>query len=161
MARSLHVYPKPVLVGSQWDYVLFVQEYDPTTGEHIGTRSKFRHAVPAGVTAEMPLRLLKLSYDVTTADTDTDADVDDAHFVDTASGGPTNGETLFESWSGLAESIIGGLSPGYTVRDFWAEWTTQNTARVRTAARRILVNGRGWTVTNVHQHEGDGSVTEE
>ena len=164
MSRSLHVYPKPTLVGSSWDYVLFVREFDPATGERIGARSKFRHTIPValpGLTAEIPLRLLKLTFDLTVADTDTDADVDDAHLIDTASGGPTNGETMWETWQTLAESIIDGLSPGYTVRDFWAQWSAQNTARVRTAARRILINGRGWSVSDVHQHEGDGTVTEE
>ena len=155
MARLLHVYPKAVIDGSFWS--LHVKVYDQTT--HVNSR--FVHVIPAGVTAELPMRLLKLSYDLTVADTDTDQDVDDAHFVDTASGGPTNGDTLWETWQALAESRIAGLTTGYTQADFFAAWTQQNTARVRTAARRILINGRGWTVSSVHQHEGDGTVTDE
>jgi hypothetical protein len=128
LARNLAIYPKATLVGDQWRFVVNVW------GD--GPRSKFEHIETAGVTAEVPLTLLKLAYDLTVGDTDTNADVDDAHYVDTASGGPTNGETLWESWRELAESIIN-------------------------AARRILVNGRGWTVGSVHQHEGDNTVTEE
>lgn len=153
MARNLSVYPKATLIGDQWQFVVNV--WDATS------RSKFVHSETAGVTADVPLTLLKLAYDLTVADTDLDSDVDDAHWVDTAAGGPTNGETLWESWRSLAETKIAGLSPGYTLADFRAAWTQQNTARVRTAARRILINGRGWTVGSVHQHEGDGTVTEE
>jgi hypothetical protein len=153
VARNLHVYPKATITGTQWDFVVNVW------GD--GPRTKHRHTIPAAVTAETPLVLLKLAFDLTVADTDTNQDVDDAMWLDTAAGGPTNGETLWESWQDLAESIISGLTSGYTLGDFRAGWTQQNTARIRTAARRILINGRGWTVTDVHQHEGDGTVTEE
>lgn len=157
MARELHVYPKAVIEGSTWTYV--VKVYDHA----IRQNSQFVHTAVAGVTAEVPLSLLKVSFDLVVADTDTDQDVDDALWLDTASGGPTNGETLWETWQQLADPKISGLTTGYTVQDFWAEWTQQNTARVRNAARRILINGRGWTIPggSVHQHEGDGTTTDE
>lgn len=155
MARNLHVYPKAVIVGSSWSFHVKVFDQDTRIS------SRFVHTIPAAVTAEIPMRLLKLSYDLTVADGDTDQDVDDAHFVDVALGGPTGGETLWETWQTLADGKIAGLSPGYSQADFFVAWTQQNTARVRTGARRILVNGRGWSVSSVHQHEGDGTVTEE
>ena len=155
MARQLHVYPKALIEASTWTYLIKV--YEPATR----VNSRFEHTVPAGVTADVPLVLLKLSYDLTVGDTDTDQDVDTAHFVDTASGGPTNGQTLWESWQTLAESNLAGLTAPYTQADYWAEWSKKNTQRVRQAGNRILVNGRGWTVQNVHQHEGDGTNTDE
>lgn len=159
MPRNLHVYPKAGITGSDWWFLVKVYDQDTRVS------SRFKHTIPAGVTAEIPLTLLKLSYDMVVEDPPnpdpTDQDVDDAHFVDTAAGGPTNGETLWETWQGEAEAIIAGLTTGYTHADFFAAWTQQDTARIRTAARRILINGRGWTVSSVHQHEGDGTVTEE
>jgi hypothetical protein len=100
VARSLHVYPKAVLVGSSWSFIVKVFDQDTRTS------SRFTHEVAAGVTAEIPMRLLKLSYDLTVGDADIDQDVDDAHFVDTAAGGPTNGETLWETWQTLAEIFL-------------------------------------------------------
>jgi hypothetical protein len=157
VARNLHVYPKAVIDGSTWTYLVKVFDQDTRTN------TRFEHVVPAAVTAEVPLRLLKVSWDMTVADSDSDADVDDALFVDTASGGPTNGETLWETWQGLADPKIAGLTSPYTAADFFAEWSQQDTARIRNAARRILINGRGWTVVSgtVHQHEGDHSNTDE
>ena len=155
MARELHVYPKAIIEGSTWTYI--VKIYEAATR----TNSRFEHTATAGVTAEVPMRLLKVAFDLTVADTDTDQDVDDAMWLDTASGGPTNGETLWETWQALADPKIAGLTTGYTQADFWTTWTQQNTARVRNAARRILVNGRGWTIPWVHQHEGDGTNTDE
>jgi hypothetical protein len=153
MARSLHVYPKAELAGSDWFYVCKVFDRDTRQG------SRFEHTIPAGVTITGRLGLLKICFDLTAGDSDTDQDVDDSLFVDVASGGPTNGETLWESWQTLAESKV--TSPDITQSVFWLLWSPQNTARIRTAARRILINGRGWTVTGAHQHEGDGTVTEE
>lgn len=155
MARTLQVYPKAFIEGSLWTYTVKVA--DTVTG----VQSRFTHTDPAGVTAESLLRLLKLVFTLVVPDTVTDQDVDDALWLDVASGGPTNGETLWETWKGLAEPKITGLGAGFTLVEFRASWTTQNTSRVRTGARRILVNGRGWTVSSVYQHEGDGSITRE
>ncbi len=156
MARVLHVYPKASIDAATWTYLVKVSE------EATSSYSRFTHEVAAGVTAEVPMRLLKISFDLEVSDTDTDQDVDDALWLDTASGGPTNGETLWETWQGLAEAKIAGLATGYSQDDFWAEWSKQNTARVRNAARRILINGRSWTIPggSVHQHEGDGTNTD-
>ncbi len=152
MAHNLNAYPKAVLTGSTWKYVLGVG------------RTDFDHLIPAGVTAEVPLVLLKLSFDLTVEDSDLDSDVDDALFLDDIK--PGNGEeTVWGNWQKRAEGIITGLDPGYTVDDFWAAWTMGDTQAVRNDAQRALVAGpggigRGWTITFVHQHEGDGTVTE-
>ncbi len=58
MARTLHVYPKAVLEGSSWTFL--VKVYEPLTKANW----RFVHTVPAGVTAETPLTLLKLVFDV-------------------------------------------------------------------------------------------------
>jgi hypothetical protein len=160
MARTLHVYPKAVLKDSEW--LLIVKVYEPTTR----VRSRFEHVVAAGVTAEIPLRLLKLSFDLIVADTDTDQDVDDALFIDDIRPGPQT-ETVWGNWQTTAEGIITGLDPGYTVADFWAGWSMGDTQAVRNDAQRALVEGpggigRGWEIVagSVHQHEGDGTVTD-
>ena len=152
MARSLSVYPKATLDGSTWRLVVKVDG------------DRFNHVIPAGVTAETPLTLLKVVFDLTVEDTDTNADVDDALFVDDIKPGPSTA-TVFGNWQAIAEGIIAGLDPGYTVEDFWSAWTTGDTQSVRNDANRALVSGpggigRGWTITFVHQHEGDGTVTE-
>jgi hypothetical protein len=154
MARTLNIYPKALIEGSVWTYI--VKTYEPSTR----VNSRFVHTVPAGVTADIPLSLLKLSYDLVVGDADTDGDVDTAHFVDTAASGPTNGETLWETWQTLAETVLAGLSAPYTQADYYAEWSKQDTQQVRQAGNRILVNGRGWTIPFVHQHEGDGTTTD-
>ena len=152
MARSLSVYPKAILEGSTWTLIVKVDG------------SRFEHVVPAGVTAETPLQLLKVVFDLTVDDTDLDSDVDDALFVDDIKPGPGI-ETVWGNWQEVAEGIISGLSPGYTVDDFWAAWTMGDTQGVRNDANRALVScpggiGRGWTITGFHQHEGDRTVTE-
>ncbi len=152
MARSLSVYPKAILEGSTWTLIVKVDG------------SRFEHVVPAGVTAETPLQLLKVVFDLTVEDTDTDQDVDDALFVDDIQPGPSTA-TVWGNWQEVAEGIISGLSPGYTVDDFWAAWTMGDTQAVRNDANRALVSGpggigRGWTITGFHQHEGDRTVTE-
>lgn len=156
MARTLHVYPKAIIEGSTWTFVLKVHEVG------VAPQSKFVHSVAAGVTAEIPLRLLKLGFDLVVADTDTDQDVDDALFVDDIRPGPQT-ETVWGNWQNIAEGIISGLATGYGVTDFWAAWRRQDTSSVRSDARRALVTQRGWTVVSgsVHQHEGDGAVTNE
>jgi hypothetical protein len=152
VARSLSIYPKASLDGSTWKLVVKVGD------------SRFEHLVPAGITAETPLQLLKVVFDLIVEDSDTDSDVDDALFVDDIKSGP-GVETVWGNWQTRAEGIITGLDPGYTVDDFWAAWTMGDTQAVRNDANRALVSGpggigRGWTITSVHQHEGDGTVTE-
>ncbi len=148
MARTLQVYPKAVLTGSEWQFT-----------DKVGD-SRFRHTIAAGVTAETPLLLLKLVFDLVVEDTDTDQDVDDSLFVDDIRPGPQT-ETVWGNWQELAESIISGLAPDYTADDFQAAWRPQDTNAVRQDARRALVTQRGWTVVSVHQHEGDGTVLDE
>ena len=148
MARTLQVYPKAVLTGSEWQFT-----------DKVGD-SRFTHTIAAGVTAETPLVLLKLVFVLVVEDTDTDQDVDDSLFVDDIRPGPQT-ETVWGNWQDLAESIISGLATGYTADDFWAAWTIADTNAVRQDARRALVTQRGWTVDSVHQHEGDGTVLDE
>ena len=152
MARNLEVYPKAFLEGSTWRLMVKVGD------------SRFEHLVPAGVTADPSVQLLKVVFFVTVEDTDTDQDVDDALFVDDIQPGPSVA-TVWGNWLVIAEGIITGLDPGYTAEDFWAAWTMGNTQAVRNDANRALVSGpggigRGWTITSFHQHEGDGTVTE-
>ncbi len=152
VARSLDVYPKATLDGSTW---LLVVKVDG---------SRFEHLVPAGVAAETPLQLLKVVFELTVEDSDTGQDVDDALFLDDIQPGPSTA-TVWGNWQLIAEGIITGLDPGYTVDDFWAAWTMGDTQAVRNDANRALVSGpggigRGWTITSVHQHEGDGTVLE-
>jgi hypothetical protein len=154
MARNLHVYPKAVLDGSSWTFIVKVFDQDTRAN------SRFEHIVAAGVTAEVPLRLLKLSFDLIVGDADADQAVDDALFLDDIRPGPQV-ETVWGNWQEEAEGIISGLAPGYSAADFWAEWSKQQTAAIRTDARRALVTQRGWSVPWVHQHEGDGTVTTE
>jgi hypothetical protein len=156
MARNLHVYPKAIIVADTWTFIVKVYEH--------ATRvtSRFTHIVPAAVTAEVPLTLLKVSWDMTVDDSVTDQDVDDALFLDDIQPGPQTA-TVWSEWQELAEGIISGLTTGYTVGDFFAEWSAQNTNSVRQDARRALVTQRGWVVDvgSVHQHEGDGTTTDE
>jgi len=148
MSRNLSVYPKAFLEGSTWHLVVKVDD------------SRFDHVIPAGVTADLSLQLLKVVFDLTVEDFDTDQDVDDALFIDDIKPGPTT-ETVWGNWQAIAEGIITGLSPGYTVEDFQAAWSRGNTEAVRNDVHRALVSGpggigRGWTITGFHQHEGTG-----
>ena len=148
MVRSLQVYPKAFLKGSTWHLSVRVGDSD------------FKHVVAAGVIADTPLLLLKLVFDLTVEDSDLDVFVDDALFKDDIHPSPGQTETVWGNWQEIAEGIISGLSPGYTVEDFWQAWTKSNTQVVRQDASRALASpsGRGWTITSVHQHEGDGTV---
>lgn len=155
MARNLQIYPTARIEAATWSYYLDVTDSATRVTSH------FEHVVAAGVTAERPLHLLKVVFDLVVDDTDTDQDVDDALFVDDIRPGPQV-ETVWGNWQNLAENIISGLTGGYTERDFWAGWRPQDTSAMRSDARRALVTQRGWTVTFVHQHEGDRmTVTEE
>ena len=151
MARSVQVYPKAFLKDSTWHLIVKVD------------RSRFEHIIPAGVVpAATPLQLLKLVFGLTVEDSDFDSDVDDALFIDDIQPGPQTA-TVWGNWQEIAEGIITGLDPGYTVEDFWLAWTGGNTQAVRNDANRALVAGpggigRGWTITSFHQHEGDGTV---
>ncbi len=158
MVRNLSVYPKAFLDGSTWRVSGKVDEFAA------GTSSRFEHLVPAGVTAEIPLQLLKVVFDLTVEDTDTDQDVDDALFVDDIHPSPGQTETVWGNWQTRAEEIITGLDPGYTELDFFAAWTQGDTQAMRQDTQRALESGpggigRGWTITFFHQHEGDGAVT--
>ncbi len=157
MARTLHVYPKAFIEGSLW--TLTMKVYDQTTR----VNSRFTETVAAGLTAERFLPLLKVSWDLIVADTDTDQDVADSLFIDDIK--PGGGvETVWGNWQDRAESIISGLATGYTVNDFRAAWTGGDTQAVRNDANRAMVSGpggigRGWVIVagTVHQHEGDGT----
>ena len=160
VARTLHVYPKAIIDGATWTYVLKV--YEPATR----INSRFTHIIPAGVTAETPLLLLKVSFDLIVADEDTDQDVDDALIVDDIRPGPQV-ETAIGNLQITAEDIITGLDPGYGLAEFWAAWTHGDTQAVRNDFNRALVSGpgnggRGWEIVagTVHQHEGDGTNTD-
>ncbi len=156
--RELHVYPKASIRDSTW--TLLMKVYEPATG----VQSRLFETVAAGLTVERPLPLLKVVFDLTVDDLDTDQDVADSLFVDDIRPGPQS-ETVWDNWQTRAETIIAGLSTGYTVEDFWAGWTMGDTQAVRNDAQRALTTGpggigRGWTIGSVHQHEGDGSVTD-
>lgn len=159
MARTFQVYPQASIDAAEWTYILEGR----AEGEPRQT-SQAVHIVPAGVTAERSLRLLKVVFELVIADTDTFDDIDAAFFVDDIQPGPRTG-TVWSEWKDTAEGIIAGLASGYTVRDFWAAWTQGDTQAMRNAANRALVSGpggigRGWTIAGFHQHEGDDSVTE-
>jgi hypothetical protein len=135
--------------------------YEPLTK----VNSRFVETIPAGLTVERPLPLLKVVWDLVVADSDTDQDVADSLFVDDIKPGPQT-ETVWGNWQTRAEGIISGLSTGYTVADFWSAWTRGDTEAVRNDSQRAMVSGpggigRGWTISNVHQHEGDGTNTDE
>lgn len=152
MARSLHVYPKAVLVGSEWHFI--VKVYEP----FMQTNSRFVHVLSAGVTGN--LHELKVAFDLVVADSDTDQDVDDALFVDDIKQGP-GVETVWGNWQARAEGIITGLGADPSLSEYWAAWTQQDTAAVRSDARRALITQRGWSVPHIHWHEGDGTVGNE
>ncbi len=158
MARQLQVYPKVILTGSNWLASVRVDEF------LTGTSSRFEHLVPAGVTAEVPLQLLKVVFDLTVEDTDTDLDVFNALVNDDIHPAPGTEETVWGNWKSRAEGIITGLDPGYTEADFFAAWTQGDTQAMRQDAQRALetgpAGGRDWTITFFHQHEGDGSELE-
>lgn len=158
MARTLHVYPKASIVDSTW--TLTMKVYEPAALSN----SRFIETVVAGLTTERFLPLLKVSWDLIVDDLDTDQDVADSLFVDDIAPGPST-ETVWGNWQIRAEGIIGGLTTGYTVADFWSAWTNGDTQAVRNDANRAMVSGpggigRGWTVVagSIHQHEGDGTV---
>ena len=154
--RSLHVYPKAGITGTEWWFLVKVTDADTRV------QSRFEHVEPAGVTATVPLTLLKLCFDMQVEDTDLDSDVDDALYVDDIK--PGGGvQTVWGNWRDVAETIVSSLSPGYTRADFWAAWSKQKTDAVKADARRALITQRGWSIPvgSIHQHEGDGTVTEE
>lgn len=154
MARTLEIYPQATLEGATWTYTLEVSSASGVT--------EFTHTAAAGIVALTPLRVLKVVFSLTVGDTVTDADIDAALFVDTISRGPNRNQTLWASWQARAETNIAALVPPYTETDFLAAWTTGHTSRIRSDARDILEQQRGWTVTAAHQHEGDRvTVTEE
>ena len=161
MARNLHVYPKASIENSTWTLTMKVFDQDTRAN------NRFEESIAAGVTAERFLPLLKVSWDLTVDDTDTDQDVADSLFVDDIAPG-SSVDTVWGNWQARAEGIISGLTTGYTVDDFWAAWTFGDTQAVRNDANRAMVSGpggigRGWVIVpgSVHQHEGDGSNLDE
>ena len=152
MARTLHVYPKAILAGQTWTFLVKVIE--PATGTVSRIGKNRNPPITAGVTATESVVLLKVTFKLIVADTDTDQDVDDALFLDDIQPGG-NTLTVWEDWQALAESIY---APGDTLDSFWDKWTTGDTQQMRNSANRALVSGpggigRGWTITAVHQHE--------
>ena len=154
--RAVHVYPEAHLAGAEWTFSILITDQD--TGERIEPE----HTAAAGVTAETPLTLLKVAWDMAIGDTDTLEDVDAALWQDDIHPAPGQTETVWGNWQAAAEAIITGLPAGYTLEDFRAGWTKQATARVRQDANRALVIQRGWQIDagSVHQHEGDGTATD-
>jgi hypothetical protein len=145
--RSFEIYPAATLVASTWQLIIEISEGDETTS--------FVHLIPAAVTADHELSLLKVVFDLSVADTDTAQDVDDALFKDDIHPSEQRTETVVGNWITLAERIIARSGSGLTQREFWVEWSQPDTAKMRNDARKALITGRGWTVTAVHQHEGD------
>lgn len=156
MARNLAVMPRAYIKDSTW--TLRIQFKDDDTG----TKTTLTYTQAAGVTVETGLNMPRLSFDLIVGDADTEQDVLDALTVDDIK--PGGGvETVFGNIIDIAEGHIGNLTTGYTNQDFHAEWSKQNTSAVRTDARRALITQRGWAIPvgSIHQHEGDGTVTEE
>ncbi len=151
MARNLQVYPKVFLEGSTWNIVVKVME--------AGNQTKFKHIITANVVATTSLQLLKIVFKLVVDDTDTDQDVDDALFIDDIRPG-LQVETVWTNWQTIAEGIIEGLNPEYTINDFWVAWSKADTNQMRKNVQRAFVTQRGWTITGFHQHEGNGTVLE-
>lgn len=155
MSRLLNVYPKASIQGSTWTLTVKVSDYT--------TVSRFVHQIPAGVSVATPLQLLKVVFDVEVGDTVTDADVDSAIFVDDIKRGAGT-ETVWSNWQAAAEQIVAGLGAAYSEDDFRSAWTRNDTEKLRNDIQRAFVSGpggmgRGWSIVNVHHHEGDGTVT--
>ncbi len=153
MARNLEVYPKVILEGSIWTLNLDVAEDGVKEADLI-------FSLPAGVTSILPLLLLKVVFGLVVDDTDTAQDVMDALTVDDIHPSPGQTETVATNWIERAEADIDGLPPGFTAEDFEAAQTKQDTSRMRGDALGAF-NDRGWTATFFHQHEGNGTVTNE
>jgi hypothetical protein len=154
MARNLHVYPKVVLDGSTWTLRLDVSENGVQEAE-------LTFSLPADVTTAVPLVLLKIVFDAVVGDSDTAQDVLDALTVDDIKPGPQIA-TVATNWIERAENDINGLSPGFTAEDFKAAQSKQDTSKMRSDAKGALED-RGWTIVpgSIHQHEGDGTNTDE
>lgn len=153
MARSLHVYPKVILEGSNWTLNLDVSEDGVKEAD-------LTFSLPAGVAVPVPLVLLKVVFDMVVGDSDTAQDVMDALTVDDIRPGPQTA-TVASNWIERAETDINRLPPGFTAEDFMATQSKQDTSKMRSDARSAF-GGRGWTenpdsVGSLHQHEGDGT----
>ncbi len=83
----------------------------------------------------------------------------DALTADDIKPGPQT-ETVATNWIERAEADINGLPPGFTAEDFTAAQSKQDTSRMRSDALGAF-NDRSWTATSFHQHEGDGTNTDE
>ncbi len=157
MARILHVYPKVILEGSLWTLYLDVSEGGVKEAD-------LTFSLPAGVSSAFPLVLLKVNFDLVVGDADTAQDVLNALTIDDIKAGQQI-ETVATNWIERAEIAINGLPLGFTAVDFQAAQSKQDTSKMRGDARKAM-GDRGWTeapdaVGSVHQHEGDGSNTDE
>lgn len=147
------VYPKAFLEGSTWNLLVKVGDDNPQTA-----------STPASVTSAAPIVLLKMIIRLDTG-ADPASEVFVALTVDDIRPGPQT-ETVWGNWVTTAESIAASLPPGFTGAEFRAAWTQGDTMAIRNDGRRALVSGpggigRGWTVLSIHQHEGDGTNTDE
>jgi len=152
MARNLHVYPKVILEGSTWTLHLDVSEGGQKEAD-------LTFNLSAGVSSAFPLVLLKVTFDIVVGDADTAQDVMDALTVDDIKPGPQT-ETVAINWIERAEADINGLPSGFTAEDFVAAQSKQDTAKMRSDARKAM-GDRGWTEAGagtVHQHQGDGTT---
>ncbi len=150
----MHVYPKVVLHGSTWTLILGVSEGGVKEPD-------LTFSVAAGVSSDLSLELLKIVFNVIVGDTDTAQDVLDALTADDIQPGGQF-RTVASNWVERAENNIDGMPPGFTAEDFRAAQSKQDTSRMRADTEKALVDGRGWEVVigSVHQHEGDGTVTD-
>ncbi len=152
MARTLHVYPKVILDGSTWTLHLDVSEDGVKEAD-------LTFSIVGGVTSVLSLVLLKIVFNVVVGDADTAQDVLDALTVDDIQPG-VQFKTVASNWIERAENDIDGLPPGFIAADFKAAQSKQDTSKMRADTKKALVDGRGWTIANVHQHEGDGTNTD-
>ncbi len=151
MARNLQVYPKVILDASSWTLELDVSEGGVKEAD-------LTFSLPAGVTSVLPLVLLKVVFGLVVGDADEAQDVMDALTADDIKPGPQIA-TVASNWIERAETDINGLPPNFTVEDFTAAQSKQDTSKMRSDALQAF-SGRSWTATSFHQHEGDGTVLE-
>ncbi len=157
MSRFFIVYPKGILNGTMWEFIVEVYEH--------ATRIKmeFVHFVPASLGISGNLIELKLGFDLVVNDADEPEAVFLALSDDDIRGGPQY-ETVIGNWIERAEANIVPPDPDadppippMTQADYEAAWSNQDTSKTRADARKALVTQRGWTVIAVHWHEGDGT----
>lgn len=151
MARNLAITPKIVLDGSDWVLAFFVYDKD------LRVRSKFKYVFPASVSSPVPIRLLKVAFDMIVDDTDTDQMVADAFVYEDIRSGPQV-ETVIGNWIGLAETQIQGLGDPWTYNDFVAAWTPNEVNAVIGDVRTLIKNRWTIPVGEIHYHSSEGSA---